>query len=136
MNQRIPAPLRKLVAERANYRCEYCRISALDSFFNFHIDHIISVKHGGTTLADNLAYACQICNLNKGSDLFTYLIDPQEAVRFFHPRLDKWDEHFTVKPTGRVVFKTPIGEATLKILKLNHPDSVAERRELIKFELF
>ena len=43
MSQYIPEALRKVVAERASYRCEYCQISALDTFFAFHIDHVISL---------------------------------------------------------------------------------------------
>lgn len=136
MRERITASLRKTVAERANFRCEYCRISALDSFFKFHIDHIISVKHGGETVSENLAYACQICNLNKGTDLFTYLEAPTDAVRFFNPRQDEWTEHFDVKHTGRIISKTPVGAATIKIFNLNHPESIIERREMIKFDLF
>ena len=34
-----------------------------------HVDHIISVKHEGSTTLDNLAYACVVCNRQKGSDL-------------------------------------------------------------------
>lgn len=136
MIQRIPANLRKLVAERADFRCEYCRISALDSFFHFHVDHIVSRKHGGTNAFENLAYACQICNLNKGTDLFTFLVSPAEAIRFFNPREDSWDDHFEAKATGRIVAKTPTGTATIKILKLNHPDSILERREMIRYGLF
>lgn len=54
MSQYIPDALRRLVVERAGHRYEYCRLSAIDSFFAFHIDHIISLKHGGTTTVENL----------------------------------------------------------------------------------
>ena len=136
MSQYIPDALRKLVAERAGYRCEYCRISAIDTFFTFHIDHIISLKHGGETRADNLAYACQICNLNKGTDIYTFLTNPDAPVRFFNPRTDVWSEHFNVDNSGMVISKTPVGAATLKIFDLNHPESVIERREMIRFGMF
>lgn len=136
MSTYIPETLRKLVAKRAGHRCEYCRISAVDSFFVFHIDHIISLKHGGKTRADNLAYACQICNLNKGTDIYTFLDDPTAPVRFFNPRTDVWNEHFQVDKLGAVSSKTPIGATTLKIFDLNHPESVIERREMIRFGMF
>lgn len=136
MSRYIPETLRMLVAERAGHRCEYCRISAIDTFFTFHVDHIISLKHGGETHADNLAYACQICNLNKGTDIYTFLGSPATPVRFFNPRTDVWREHFEVDESGAVAAKTSIGAATLKILNLNHPESVIERREMIRFGMF
>ena len=132
----ISEALRKFIAERADHRCEYCRISAIDSFFAFHIDHIISLKHGGLTIPENLAFSCQICNLNKGTDLYTFLLDPQTPVRFFNPRTDIWIQHFEADSSGAVVSKTLIGAATIKILDLNHPESVIERREMIRFGLF
>lgn len=133
MSQYIPDALRRLVAERAGHRCEYCRLSAIDSFFAFHIDHIISLKHGGATIASNLAYACQICNLNKGTDIYTFLNDPTLPVRFFNPRADIWTEHFEADASGAAIAKTPIGGATIKILDLNYPESVIERREMVRF---
>lgn len=136
MSTYVPETLRKLVAKRAGHRCEYCRISAIDSFFDFHIDHIISLKHGGKTAAENLAYSCQICNMNKGTDLYTFLENPAEPLRFFNPRTDIWTEHFKADTTGVIVPKTPIGAATLKIFDLNHPESIIERREMIRFGIF
>ena len=136
MSQYIPEALRKVVAERASYRCEYCQISALDTFFAFHIDHVISLKHGGETHADNLAYARQICNLSKGTDIYTFLDNPAIPVRFFNPRTDVWNEHFDLDKSGAVISKTSIGAATLKIFDLNHPESVIERREMIRFGMF
>ncbi len=133
MSQYIPEALRRLVAERANHRCEYCRLSALDSFFAFHIDHIISLKHGGRTTSDNLAYACQICNLNKGSDIYTFLTNPALPIRFFNPRTDVWKDHFEADISGVAIAKTLIGAATIKILDLNHPESIIERREMMRF---
>jgi 5-methylcytosine-specific restriction endonuclease McrA len=79
------------VFRRANYRCEYCLINETLSFFSFHVEHIVSLKHGGKTELDNLALACPICNLNKGSDIATLLPESVELVRFFNPRLDKVD---------------------------------------------
>lgn len=40
MSRNIPKHLRLLVAERAAYRCEYCRIPELFLATNFHVDHI------------------------------------------------------------------------------------------------
>lgn len=68
MSRYINLELRRLVAERANHTCEYCLYPDVQGV-SFQIDHIISVKHSGSTTADNLAYACIFCNLQKGTDL-------------------------------------------------------------------
>lgn len=135
MSRYISDSLRDLVARRANYACEYCCLPADKSFFAFHIDHIVSLKHGGKTEADNLAYACSICNVNKGADVATFLKDPRVPVRFYNPRLDTWSDHFTLDKTGLLNALTDIGVGTIKILDLNHPDSIIERRELIRLSL-
>lgn len=70
----IPANLRRLVVERAVGRCEYCLLHQADTPFSHQIDHILPLKHGGETIAKNLALACLDCNRYKGSDLAA--IDP------------------------------------------------------------
>lgn len=136
MSRYIPDKLRALVAHRAGFRCEYCRLLAEDAFFSFHIDHIVSSKHGGETSADNLAYACQICNLNKGSDIATFISDLRKPIRFFNPRIDIWTEHFEIETTGFISPKTQIGAATINIFDINQPDSIIERREMIRRNVF
>ncbi|MFN6482680.1 MULTISPECIES: HNH endonuclease signature motif containing protein [unclassified Nostoc] len=64
----IPVVLRRLVEERANYRCEYCQLPVGVAFFAHEIDHVIAQKHGGATNADNLALTCWRCNRHKGTD--------------------------------------------------------------------
>ena len=136
MSQYISETLRQLVIARANNRCEYCKIFAVYSFLSFHIEHIISVKHGGQTAPANLAYSCPICNLNKGSDIATILTNPTQPIRFYNPRIDNWDIHFKIESPGLIVPQTEIGEATIKILDLNHPDSIIEREILIANGMF
>lgn len=135
MSRYVPDVLRELVASRANYCCEYCCLPAERSFFSFHIDHIVSRKHGGETQADNLAYACSICNVNKGADVATFLGDHTTAVRFYNPRIDNWHDYFVLEPTGLLTALTDIGAGTSKVLDLNHPDSIIERRALIRLGL-
>ena len=135
MSRYVSEALRKSVTERALSRCEYCKIHAENSFFTFHIEHIISLKHGGKTVSDNLAFACPICNLNKGSDIATFIEDIKDVIRFFNPRNDNWDEHFEIEESGLICYKTSIGASTIKILNLNHPDSIIERREMVRLKL-
>ena len=136
MSRYISDKLRALVAHRAGFRCEYCRLLAEDAFFRFHIDHIVSVKHGGETVEENLAYACQICNWNKGSDIATFLSSRQTPIRFFNPRIDVWAEHFEIETTGFISEKTEIGAATIKIFDINQPDSIIERKAMIRLNIF
>ena len=63
----IPTELRKLVIERAAGRCEYCLMHQNVSIYSHEVDHIIALKHGGQTSADNLALSCLSCNRHKGS---------------------------------------------------------------------
>ena len=122
----ISERLRDQVAQRAEFRCEYCLIHEDDAAFPHQIDHIISRKHGGTADSENLAYACMPCNRYKGSDVAT--IDPvtREAVRLFHPRRDRWADHFriTAEFLGAL---TGIGSATIRLLRIDAPERVAER---------
>ncbi len=65
MTSYIPAELRRLVAERAAGRCEYCRIKESDTFYGCQIDHIIAEKHDGETIESNLAFTCTYCNRHR-----------------------------------------------------------------------
>jgi hypothetical protein len=90
------------------------------------VDHILSRKHGGDSSPENLAYACIFCNRYKGSDIATIDPDSGLAILLFHPRTDRWDLHFRF--TGsRIEGHTPTALATIRILRLNDPERVAER---------
>ncbi len=129
MSRYISEKLRLDIALSANFRCEYCRVHEDDLFFSFQIDHIISVKHGGETEPNNLAYSYSMCNQNKGSNLGTYIPDSKRLIRLFHPRKDSWNTHFEVNE-GEIIGKTRIGLATIKVLELNNPDRIILRQEL------
>ncbi|MBD2211405.1 HNH endonuclease [Nostoc linckia FACHB-104] len=125
----ISVELRRLVIDRADSLCEYCLFPEADGLM-FQVDHIISVKHGGSTTADNLCYACIFCNLQKGSDLGSINWKTGELVRFFNPRRDFWGEHFQL---NEAVIQpiTDIGEVTVRILDFNDEERIIERQALI-----
>jgi hypothetical protein len=127
----ISEQLRSLVTQRADRRCEYCLVHEDDMFWRYHIDHIISQKHGGVTEEHNLAYCCSVCNQCKGSNLGTYLPNSQRLIRLFNPRKDKWHLHFEILE-GVFIAKTKIAEATIKVLNLNDIDRVILRQSLIE----
>ena len=131
MSQYIPENIRQSVALRADYRCEYCHIHRDDLFFIYQIDHIISLKHDGLTEIDNLAFACSLCNQNKGPNLGTYLSGSKRLVRLFNPRQDKWFAHFEVQ-NGEILPKTRIGAATIKVLDMNNIDRIILRQGLME----
>ncbi|NJK83293.1 MAG: HNH endonuclease [Saprospiraceae bacterium] len=132
----ISERVRQLVMERANFQCEYCRVYQANAFYAFHIDHIISLKHGGDNSLDNFAFACSICNMLKGTDLGSILEPDGTIIRFFNPRKDIWTTHFEVNPNGILYPKTLEAEVTIKILQLNHMDTIIERRILIEIGLY
>lgn len=108
-------PLRRETAERADFRCEYCLVREVVSFYRFHLEHIKSRKHGGATILENLAYSCPECNAHKGTDVGTFMDDDEHLIRFFNPRRDLWPEHFEIDDAG-IFGTTEIGKATEKIL--------------------
>jgi len=127
----IPAALRQFIIERAMGRCEYCLYPQEMSFLSFEVEHIISEKHGGTTMADNLALACPYCNRFKGTDIGS--LDPQtgQLTSFFNPRIQQWGEHFRLED-AQIVPLTPEGRVTMIILQLNHLDRIWERQRLMQ----
>jgi hypothetical protein len=130
MIDRISEDLRRLVSRRAAALCEYCLIHADDTFFGCEVDHIISRKHGGLTEADNLALACLACNRQKGTDIGSILRGVDELIPLFHPRRDRWSDHFRLEgPTIRPL--TPVGEVTVNLLRINARERLLERRLLI-----
>jgi hypothetical protein len=120
----ISLALRTDVALRAHRRCEYCLIREEDTAFRPHVDHIISRKHGGNSLTENLAYACVLCNRRKSGDVAS--VEDGELVRLFHPRQDLWKDHFKIDGT-LIRTITEVGAATAKLLHFNVPERQAER---------
>jgi len=120
--------LERLVRDRAGGACEYRKLPEALCFFSFEIDHIIALKHGGQTSAENLALACYY-NSAKGPNIAG--IDPESGVivRLFHPRRDRWHRHFRWQG-GQLVGRTSIGRATIVVLEINHPEAIAFRESL------
>lgn len=116
----VPARLRKLVAERANFICEYCQSPEDFSAESFAVEHIFPRVLNGKTVAKNLAYACLGCNSHKATK--TKAVDPvsEMTVALFNPRTQNWNEHFTWdKNFTEVIGLTPTGRATIEALRLN-----------------
>jgi hypothetical protein len=100
------------------------------SLLPHQIDHAIPEKHGGRTDVANCALACILCNKHKGSDLAS--IDPltTQITPLFNPRQHHWTEHFSLAGNGLLISSTPEGRATIRLLQLNQPERVEERKLL------
>jgi hypothetical protein len=130
MTRWISNELRQTIADRAKQFCEYCLIAEADTFYGCEVDHIISLKHGGSTEPENLAYACALCNRAKGTDVGS-IASSGVFTRFFNPRADRWTEHFRLE-TATIHPLTLIGEVTARILSFNDSARLHEREELIR----
>ena len=135
MGTHIPVTLRRIVYERVRGCCEYCLIPETAVLAAHEVDHIIPQKHGGPTEADNLALSCALCNKRKGSDLASLDPDTGEIVPLYHPRRDLWSDHFRIS-TDQLIPLTPTSRTTIRLLQLNSPDRVEERKLLIAAGIF
>ena len=131
MNRRLS----NLVFKRAKGRCEYWRIPQTYDELPFQIDHIIAKQHQGMTTMDNLALCCFLDNHYKRPNIAGYDETKARVVRLYVPRRDQWSRNFS---WNRPVIegKTPIGRATVKVLKMNLDSRVALRQSLIDEGVF
>src|SRR5437016_8605217 len=120
--------LRDFVWERANHRCEYCRLHQDDyEFQTFHVEHIVARQHGGTDDPDNRCLACSECNWAKGPNLAGLLVG--KLYRLFNPRKQSWLRHFRWEQTI-LVGRTRTGIVTVQVLNINDPVPVKLREHL------
>lgn len=94
----------------------------------FHIDHIIPKSADGKTEFKNLCLSCPFCNQFKGQQRFARDPRTSKRTRLFHPRRDRWREHFRWSADGtRIIGLTPRGRATIVAINLNHPLALQAR---------
>ncbi|MBV9389593.1 MAG: HNH endonuclease [Chroococcidiopsidaceae cyanobacterium CP_BM_ER_R8_30] len=130
-------PYYTVVADRATHRCEYCHAPEFVFNFPFEVEHIIPLYRQGADDESNLALACRSCNLRKGTRISGINSNSNTKIRFFHPRQDRWNEHFQVDvESGMVVGITSIGRVTVKCLEMNSFSQVAARQLWIRLRLF
>jgi hypothetical protein len=125
----MDAATREFVRRRAGWRCEYCLLDQGHSALTHHVEHIVAKQHGGRDHVDNLALACHRCNLRKGPNLTG--VDPVsgEVVPLFHPRRDRWTDHFVFQHNF-IEGTTPVGRATVRVLAMNDARRMELRSEL------
>jgi hypothetical protein len=127
----MDAATRREVRERAQHRCEYCRLpQAAAPFLAFHVEHIQASQHVHDDSLHNLCLACPHCNLNKGPNLTTLDPGTRELIALFHPREQVWEEHFRFVD-ARIEGRTATGTATARLLKMNNEDQIEIRAALM-----
>jgi hypothetical protein len=124
-----------LVWQRARSTCEYCQLAQRFSTMTFEIDHVIAEKHGGPTHEANLALTCFLCNRYKGPNIAGIVPGSGRVTRLYHPRKDVWAKHFRWDGP-RLLGRTPVANATITVLQINHPDAAAVRTALIEEGVF
>ena len=130
--RKIPVRLRRQVILRAQSRCEYCLSPEAFSLDTFTIDHIHPFADSGSDGLDNLAFACHNCNNRKQDDTTAIDLQTQDRVPLFHPRQDRWSDHFQwSEDTLTIMPLTAIGRATIIRLQLNRTGAINVRRALL-----
>lgn len=124
----------QLVRQRAGNRCEYCLLPQEFSGLRFHVEHIVARQHRGTDDADNLALACPECNCHKGTNLSGVDPDTGKVTQLFHPRRDRWADHFRIVE-GSIVGTTPTGRTTAWLLEMNSSERLRMRQRLFRLGL-
>lgn len=122
---------RRKIRERAQGRCEYCHAPERVAGYSFMVDHILPRSRDGGDEPANLALSCWCCNLFKGDRIDG--VDPQDRqrARLFHPRLQKWSEHFRwSEDFTRIDGITATGRATVECLQMNSNPDRSEARTL------
>lgn len=127
----ISTELRRLVSDRADGYCEYCKFPIKFALESMEVDHTFPVSLGGKTEGENLALACHGCNQNKQNRIAGMDLVSSTSVAIYNPRTMVWEEHFGwSQDTTLIVGKTATGRVTVRLLKLNRSGLVNLRRVL------
>jgi len=124
--------VRMVVQARARDACEYCLMPTRG---RYEVDHIVPVSQWSAYLAgnlmirpverdrsvdhlDNFSWSCSYCNSFKGDRVSGRV--GQRVYRLFHPRRDRWEDHFMLRD-GLFLVRgvTGIGKATERALAFN-----------------
>jgi len=112
------------VRDHFGHCCAYCQTAESLTVVTFEVEHILPRSLGGLTDCDNLCLACPSCNRHKSNRLVGITSGGVES-RLFHPRHDRWLDHFDWSVDGTlIVGLTTIGGVTIDMLRMN-------RRQLV-----
>jgi hypothetical protein len=130
-------PFYPVVAERAAGVCEYCRAPEAVFNFAFAIDHIIPRALGGSNNSENMALACESCNLFKSVVVAAWDTHEEHIVALYNPRTDLWLDHFRYNAvTNRIIGLTATGRVTVARLRLNSEFQIRARYHWTRIGLY
>lgn len=121
---------RERVRRRANYICEFCGVSEVDTGGKLTVDHFQPISKGGDDSLENLVYCCSRCNLHKADYWPSHPDDPS----LWNPRLESANTHFVELGDGILRSLTSVGTFTINRLRLNRSALVAHRQEIQQAE--
>ncbi len=102
------------------FSCAYCTMSEAEaSAIRFTIDHY-EPKSARPDLEhdyQNLMYACDTCNMNKGARVVPATAKT-DGIRFFRPDVDRYVDHFT-RSGLRISALSKLADFTIDALELN-----------------
>ena len=111
---------RSTVRTRANFACEYCGVTEIDTGGELTIDHFQPKGKGGADHLDNLLYCCVRCNQYKAD----YWPNRPDDLMLWNPRQEPMATHLLLLADGHLYPITPVGEFTLKRLRLNRTSKI------------
>jgi HNH endonuclease len=113
--------------------CAYCRTAEHLTVTTFEFEHIVPRSGGGETTFDNLCLACPSCNRYKAVRQTGFDTGTQQDVSLFHPHDQLWTDHFAWDEfKTQLIGLTPVGRATIAVLKMNRPQLVRVRKMWVK----
>lgn len=115
--------IRSFVRERAQYACEFCGVTETDTGGELTVDHFQPRARGGSDESSNLLYCCVRCNQYKAD----YWPRQPDDPMLWHPRQESMASHLLMLADGTLYPLTPVGEFTVRRLRLNRPPLVAYR---------
>ena len=89
--------------------------------------NIVSRKYGGSSDRVTLAWACIRYSACKVSDVSSIDANTGALVALFHARSQRWCGHFELRDHIVVPF-TPVGAVSVRVLRLNSDQRIAEWR--------
>ena len=121
----------------AGWCCEYCHAPEQVFNFAFEVDHILPRSRDGDKSPNNLALACESCNLHKSNSVASVDLPLGQLARLFNPRRDSWNQHFELDgESGELHGLTPIGRSTIYRLKMNSAFQLRARRHWVALGLY
>jgi len=123
----ISIEVREGVRQLADYRCEYCGVSEIDTGGELTLDHFCPILHGGTDEPANLVYCCVKCNQYK-ADFWPDVEDIAADRQLVHPRQEDLGLHLVQAADGTLRGLTSRGQFHIERLRLNRPQLVAYRQ--------